>query len=166
MWDKSDASLAHSRYSGRESWSLGSESEKQSGHTWLCFQLYWEQVGYKNWICVYIENSFKDLYVINSCFFLISLDTIPAVTALKFQDGLHLGVGTSTGQVQLYDIRSNKPFYTKDHMYGLPIKCIDFHQKMDLVYSMDSSIVKIWEKNTVSVCQAFCAFFIATNWIC
>lgn len=38
----------------------------------------------------------------------------------------------------------------KDHMYGLPIKNIDFHQKMDLVYSMDSSIVKIWEKDNVS----------------
>ncbi|XP_039308646.1 nucleolar protein 10-like [Solenopsis invicta] len=48
----------------------------------------------------------------------------------------------------MYDIRSNKPFLTKDHMYGLPITCIDFHQKMNLVYSMDSSIVKIWEKDT------------------
>lgn len=50
----------------------------------------------------------------------------------------------------LYDIRSNKPFFTKDHMYGLPIRDIEFHEKMDLVYSMDSSIVKIWEKNSVS----------------
>ncbi|GAB1859529.1 Nucleolar protein 10 [Camponotus japonicus] len=76
------------------------------------------------------------------------LKTVPAVTALKFQGGLNLGVGTSVGQILLFDIRSSKPFLIKDHMYELPIKCIDFHQKMDLVYSMDSSIVKIWEKDT------------------
>lgn len=76
------------------------------------------------------------------------LEKIPAITALKFQGGLNLGVGTSTGQVLLFDIRSSKPFLIKDHMYELPIKSIEFHQKMDLVYSMDSSIVKIWEKDT------------------
>ncbi|KAH0946862.1 hypothetical protein HN011_009455 [Eciton burchellii] len=75
------------------------------------------------------------------------LEAVPAITALKCQGGLNLAVGTSTGQILLYDIRSSKPFFVKDHMYGLPIKCIDFHEKMDLVYSMDSSIVKIWEKN-------------------
>ncbi|XP_011860145.1 PREDICTED: nucleolar protein 10 [Vollenhovia emeryi] len=80
-----------------------------------------------------------------------NLKTVPAITALKFQGGLNLGVGTSTGHVLLYDIRSNKPFLTKDHMYGLPIKCIDFHQKMDLVYSMDSAIVKIWERDSGKV---------------
>ncbi|XP_078042598.1 nucleolar protein 10 lethal (2) 34Fd [Augochlora pura] len=76
-----------------------------------------------------------------------SLQTVPAITSLKFQGGLTLGVGTSSGQVLLYDVRSNRPFLTKDHMYGLPIKNIEFHQTMDIVYSMDSSIVKIWEKN-------------------
>lgn len=78
------------------------------------------------------------------------METVPAITALKFQGGLNLGVGTSTGQILLFDIRSSKPFLVKDHMYELPIKSIEFHQKMDLVYSMDSSIVKIWEKDTVS----------------
>ncbi|XP_046145065.1 nucleolar protein 10 isoform X2 [Osmia bicornis bicornis] len=75
------------------------------------------------------------------------LQVIPAVTSLKFQGGLTCGVGMSNGQILLYDIRSNKPFLIKDHMYGLPIKSIEFHQKMDMVYSMDSSIVKIWDKN-------------------
>ncbi|XP_011645134.1 nucleolar protein 10 [Pogonomyrmex barbatus] len=77
-----------------------------------------------------------------------NLQVVPAITALKFQGGLNLGVGTSTGLVLMYDIRSNKPFLIKDHMYGLPIKCIDFHEEMGLVYSMDSSIVKIWEKDS------------------
>ncbi|GLV38829.1 lethal (2) 34Fd [Carabus blaptoides fortunei] len=76
------------------------------------------------------------------------LEGFPSITALKFQAGLTLGVGTATGQVLLYDIRSNKPFYTKDHMYGLPIKNVEFHYQQDLIYSMDSSVVKIWDKNS------------------
>lgn len=76
--------------------------------------------------------------------------SVPSVTALQCQSGLTLGVGTVTGQVLLYDIRSNSPFLVKDHMYGLPIRNIEFHNSMDLVYSMDSTVVKIWEKNTVS----------------
>ncbi|XP_043515134.1 nucleolar protein 10 isoform X2 [Frieseomelitta varia] len=75
------------------------------------------------------------------------LEKVPAITSLKYQAGLTLGVGTSTGQILLYDIRSSKPFLIKDHMYGLPIKNVEFHQTMDMVYSMDSSIVKIWERN-------------------
>ncbi|XP_014479583.1 PREDICTED: nucleolar protein 10 isoform X2 [Dinoponera quadriceps] len=75
-------------------------------------------------------------------------EAVPSVTAVRFQGGLNLGVGTSTGQIMLYDIRSNKPFLMKDHMYGLPIRNIEFHERMNLVYSMDSSIVKIWEKNS------------------
>jgi hypothetical protein len=71
------------------------------------------------------------------------------VTALKFQGSLTLGVGTATGQVLLYDIRSSRPFQVKDHMYGLPILDLDFHEALDLVLSMDSSVIKIWEKQTV-----------------
>jgi ribosome biogenesis protein ENP2 len=60
-----------------------------------------------------------------------------------------MAVGTATGQVLLYDIRSNKPFFVKDHMYGLPIKDVEFHHQQDLIFSMDSSVVKIWDKNNV-----------------
>lgn len=59
-------------------------------------------------------------------------------------------MGTANGNVLIYDIRSNKPLIVKDHMYDLPIKAIDYHDDMDLIYSMDGSIVKIWEKNTVN----------------
>lgn len=76
------------------------------------------------------------------------LITVPSVTALKFQDGLTLGVGTSNGQILLYDIRSSKPVLSKDHGYDLPIRNIEFNKKMDVVYSMDSSIIKIWEKES------------------
>lgn len=79
------------------------------------------------------------------------LNTVPSITSIKFQDGLTMAVGTVTGQILLYDIRSNKPFLFKDHMNGTPIRNIEFHKQMDLVYSMDNSIVKIWEKQTVGL---------------
>lgn len=60
-----------------------------------------------------------------------------------------MGVGTSTGHVVLYDIRSSKPLLVKDHMNEIPIKTLEFHKQMNYVYSMDSSVVKIWDKNTV-----------------
>lgn len=82
--------------------------------------------------------------------FYFRLEGFPSISALKFNGALSLGVGTATGQILLYDIRSNKPFFVKDHMYGLPIKDIDFHYQQDLVYSMDSSVLKIWDKNNVN----------------
>lgn len=72
---------------------------------------------------------------------------VPSITALKFQSSLVFGVGMSTGQILLYDIRMNKPFRMKDHSYELPIKDIEFQG--DNVFSMDSSILKIWNKDTV-----------------
>ncbi|XP_022914298.2 nucleolar protein 10 [Onthophagus taurus] len=75
------------------------------------------------------------------------LQSFPSITALKFNGALQLGVGTATGHVLLYDIRSNKPFYIKDHMNELPIKDVEFHKQEEFVYSMDGSTVKIWDKN-------------------
>lgn len=63
-----------------------------------------------------------------------------------------MAVGTATGQILLYDIRCNKPFYVKDHMYGFPIKDVEFHYQQDLIFSMDSTILKIWDKNKVTDC--------------
>lgn len=60
-----------------------------------------------------------------------------------------MAVGTSTGQILLYDIRSNKPYFVKDHMNGLPIKDVDFHYQQDLMFSMDSTVLKIWNQNNV-----------------
>nr|CAH0099809.1 unnamed protein product [Daphnia galeata] len=74
---------------------------------------------------------------------------VPQVTAVKFRDALTMGVGTSTGQILLYDLRSNRPTKVKDHRYGLPIKTVDFHHlNHDLVASMDSRIVRLWDRNT------------------
>lgn len=36
-------------------------------------------------------------------------------------------------------------------MYELPIKDVEFHYQQDLVFSMDQSVVKIWDKNNVRI---------------
>lgn len=72
------------------------------------------------------------------------------VTALKFnKGGLTIGVGTESGHVLLYDIRSSKPYCIKDHHYQLPINSIYFHSQQDLVLSSDNKSVRIWNNHTV-----------------
>ncbi|OTF70299.1 nucleolar protein 10-like protein [Euroglyphus maynei] len=73
---------------------------------------------------------------------------IPSITSIKYRDGLTMGVGTSNGQILLYDIRANKPFLNKDHMYGLPIKTIEFLDgPLNLVATLDAKIIKLWNRN-------------------
>lgn len=76
------------------------------------------------------------------------LEKFPSITAMNFDGGLNMAVGTANGLVLLYDIRSDKPYFIKDHMEELPIKDIAFNTKQNLVFSMNKSIVKMWEKNT------------------
>ncbi|CAJ0916939.1 unnamed protein product, partial [Mesorhabditis belari] len=73
---------------------------------------------------------------------------IAAVTALKFCDPLHFGVGTSSGHVVLYDIRASKPLLVKDMQNDLPIRRIEFVRKEDdnIVLSMDNRAIKIWNE--------------------
>uniref|UniRef100_A0A667ZEE4 Nucleolar protein 10 n=1 Tax=Myripristis murdjan TaxID=586833 RepID=A0A667ZEE4_9TELE len=76
---------------------------------------------------------------------------LPAVSALRFNGSLTMAVGTSTGQVLLYDLRSSRPLLVKDHYYNLPIKSLNFHEQLDLVLSADSKIIKIWNKDNGKV---------------
>ncbi|MGH0149719.1 UNVERIFIED_CONTAM: hypothetical protein FKN15_052004 [Acipenser sinensis] len=76
------------------------------------------------------------------------VEGLPSVSALKFNGALHMAVGTSTGQILMYDLRSNRPLLVKDHHYGLPIKSIHFQDQLDLVLSADSKIIKMWNKDT------------------
>jgi ribosome biogenesis protein ENP2 len=75
-----------------------------------------------------------------------NVEGLPSVTSLSFRDGLNMAVGTATGQILLYDIRSKRPYLVKDHMYGLPIKGIRFLDGLDLVASMDCKILKMWNR--------------------
>ncbi|CAH7300918.1 Nol10 [Phodopus roborovskii] len=77
------------------------------------------------------------------------INSLPTISALKFNGALTMAVGTSTGQVLLYDLRSDKPLLVKDHQYGLPIKSVHFQNSLDLVLSSDSRIVKMWNRNSV-----------------
>lgn len=70
------------------------------------------------------------------------------VTALAYSDALTLGVGTQTGQVLLYDIRSNRPLLIKDHNDGYAIRDLEFHNTSGMALSMSSKVVKIWNKAT------------------
>jgi ribosome biogenesis protein ENP2 len=70
------------------------------------------------------------------------------ITALTFDiDGLSLGVGTSNGNCILYDIRSSKPLYTKEHQYGVPVIDINFHNDSGNIISTDKKIMKIWKRS-------------------
>uniref|UniRef100_A0A8Q3SHT1 Nucleolar protein 10 n=1 Tax=Homo sapiens TaxID=9606 RepID=A0A8Q3SHT1_HUMAN len=77
------------------------------------------------------------------------INSLPTISALKFNGALTMAVGTTTGQVLLYDLRSDKPLLVKDHQYGLPIKSVHFQDSLDLILSADSRIVKMWNKNSV-----------------
>uniref|UniRef100_H2YS54 Nucleolar protein 10 n=1 Tax=Ciona savignyi TaxID=51511 RepID=H2YS54_CIOSA len=80
--------------------------------------------------------------------FMMDNSEAPKVTCLKFNGGLNVAVGTSTGQVMLYDIRSNRPYVVKDHQYELPIHSIAFNKENGVVISSDLRAVKLWKENT------------------
>lgn len=76
------------------------------------------------------------------------------LTALRFDDsGMHIAVGTSTGQVAVYDLRSSRPLVVKDHMYGTRIVDLKFQRALGdgtsgrKVVSTDTHIVKVWDVN-------------------
>ncbi|TCD67792.1 hypothetical protein EIP91_011920 [Steccherinum ochraceum] len=80
-----------------------------------------------------------------------------SVTALSSrQDGLSYAVGTSTGHTLLYDIRSARPFATKDQGYGLPVKNVTWIEGGSrmagdgLVMSADKKVIKIWDRHSPS----------------
>eukprot|EP01038_Epipyxis_sp_PR26KG_P005677 gene5677-7836_t len=76
------------------------------------------------------------------------------ISACKFDtDGITFCVGTSIGEVLIYDIRSSKPIYTKEHQYGLPIVNLTYHNTGSIkhIISTDRKVIKIWERNTSSM---------------
>lgn len=71
-----------------------------------------------------------------------------SITSIAFDqsESMKLAVGTDSGVILLYDIRSSTPLLVKDHQYELPIKDIKF--KENFCISTDEKICKIWDKNT------------------
>lgn len=74
--------------------------------------------------------------------------TFPSITSLKFKNGLQMGVGTASGHVLIYDIRSSEPLIVKDHLNRIPVKKIAFNKNNNAVYSMDSAMLKIWDETS------------------
>lgn len=77
-----------------------------------------------------------------------NLSTFPSISTIKFKNGLQMGVGTQSGHVLIYDIRSNQPLTVKDHYNKLKIKRIAFNPSHNAVYSMDEAIMKIWDEKS------------------
>ncbi|KAL2150708.1 hypothetical protein VTH82DRAFT_7271 [Thermothelomyces myriococcoides] len=74
------------------------------------------------------------------------------VTALDYSDdGLSLALGTSTGQIRIFDLRNPRPLLKKDQGMGLPIKNL-IHLKTPTeerkLLSADKRIIKIWDEQT------------------
>lgn len=71
--------------------------------------------------------------------------TQPEASAIKFNtDGLTFGVGTSSGQALIYDLRTTEALKMKDHQYGAPIVDIHFRKETGHIISACKKIVKIW----------------------
>ena len=85
------------------------------------------------------------------------IDGKQEVTALEFhRSGLDLAVGSSSGIIHLYDLRSPTPKLKKDQGYGYPIHTLTYltpssasrGQTIDpKILSADKRIIKIWDQN-------------------
>ena len=80
----------------------------------------------------------------------------PEVTALDFhRSGITTAVGTSSGMVYLYDLRSPSPLIRKDHGYGYAVQTLQFltpssrsriQTDEPKILSADKRILKIWDE--------------------
>ncbi|XP_022158780.1 nucleolar protein 10 [Momordica charantia] len=81
-------------------------------------------------------------------------DKAQEVTALAFDDigGFQMAVGSSSGKVLIYDLRSSVPIRIKDHMYDSPILDIKWHSTLNSekpkMITTDKHIVRIWDPDT------------------
>ncbi|XP_010524511.1 PREDICTED: nucleolar protein 10 [Tarenaya hassleriana] len=81
-------------------------------------------------------------------------DTDAEVTAVEFDDteGIQVAIGSSTGKVLIYDLRTSTPIRVKDHMYGSPILNIKWQKTLNSqqpkLITTDKHIVRVWDPNT------------------
>merc|ERR1712113_198189 len=74
------------------------------------------------------------------------------LTALSFdKHGVNVALGTSLGQVMLYDLRSSRPLTSKDHLHNSTIVDIKFHKNINdegstqKIISSDKHTLKLWD---------------------
>ncbi|KNC55404.1 nucleolar protein 10 [Thecamonas trahens ATCC 50062] len=78
----------------------------------------------------------------------LGLSSMPGVSSVTFkEDGLSVAVGTTSGQVLLYDLRSAKPWLIKDHHYDAPINSIAWHgaENTSNIVSSDARTIRVWD---------------------
>lgn len=80
-------------------------------------------------------------------------DSKAEICKVKFfpNDGITLALGTSTGQVLLYDLRNPFPLLMHDHQYGQPIKGIQLHDEGEMIISADHKSIRIWDRQKGSL---------------
>ncbi len=89
-----------------------------------------------------IGRGFHDSDIINNNYTSSSSSFPGDVTSLCFDDaGMRMCAGTRGGNVALYDMRSSKPLFVKEHQYGLPIHTVQFHSGSDTVLSVSLCIL-------------------------
>ncbi|GMS95578.1 hypothetical protein PENTCL1PPCAC_17753 [Pristionchus entomophagus] len=79
------------------------------------------------------------------------IESLAQVSALRWLSPLQMGVGTTSGHILMFDIRSSRPLIVKDQNNGLPIRRIELVQRendSELVMSMDDRAVKVWNRET------------------
>lgn len=68
------------------------------------------------------------------------------VTSIEFlQNSYMVCIGTNSGFIYLYDLRSNSPIQSKSHQYEYPIISLDYDPKQRSVISVDQKIIKVWD---------------------
>ncbi|OCT46290.1 Ribosome biogenesis protein ENP2 [Cladophialophora carrionii] len=81
----------------------------------------------------------------------------PEVTALDYhRSGISMAVGTSSGLIYLYDLRSSLPTLKKDHGYGYPVQYVQYLAQgvktrdsvtEPKIASADRRILKLWDES-------------------
>jgi ribosome biogenesis protein ENP2 len=89
------------------------------------------------------------------------------VTSLCFDDaGMRMCAGTRGGNVALYDMRSSRPLFVKEHQYGLPIHTVQFHSGSGTVLSVSFILcVCVTKKKTIDLFGVF-FYFISSSRLC
>ena len=74
------------------------------------------------------------------------------ITALDFSsNGLSLATGTSSGMMQIFDMRRPVPLLKKDHGYGFPVQKLihmTTSSQEKKILSADKRIIKVWDEVT------------------
>ena len=76
------------------------------------------------------------------------------ITALQRDGDLTLAVGTSEGNLKLFDLRYPTPFLAKQHPYMEPINDICFHRQSNKMIVSDEKSIRVYDKPSYNLFTA------------